>query len=207
MDVFSVSNSAPRVESTGTSTRIATAVRRAEELRNSRISGTSVNLLGFMDASARGHSQWFGMPHFEAEKELFNSVKRELSKLIQADDRLFFPLGIGQHLDHLLVSRIGISYLLDNHKRIFFYEDLPYASRWPRQYGYINLGEPRGLSRTLLPIDFVAKLELCRTYKSQFRIYTPLRIVAYSKMLRHDGKSYERVWNVNNPKILGGLAN
>jgi len=56
-----------------------------------------------------------------------NQIYQELEKKLQSfskEANIFFPSGIG-HPDHLILAKIGLK--MTNLKKIFFYEDLPYA--------------------------------------------------------------------------------
>lgn len=61
---------------------------------------------------------------------IFSDVYNALSGLIRthACDLIVSPMGLGNHIDHVMVSNICNRIAQENNKKIVFYEDLPYAS-------------------------------------------------------------------------------
>lgn len=92
--------------------------------------------------------------------------------------KLFCPLGIGGHLDHMFVRQSGIDLWQSWGKEpeLFFYEDLPYAALDLRSgYSFERClldvkhccGVLRIAWRPLTKIEMRAKLLACRAYASQ----------------------------------------
>jgi len=120
--------------------------RKKEEKRVAKILGYAVLLLDFPDAVFRYQKNFFLKKFFyNKEKELFgkidkrdyfvcNEIKERLSRIFESNckkqTKVYFPLNIGNHVDHQIVRKIGLFFIernLINQKNIFFYEDFPYV--------------------------------------------------------------------------------
>lgn len=63
-------------------------------------------------------------------KSLVNVVEKELSQYVVTSDydMLFFPMGYGDHKDHVIASLVGRK-LSNSHRNIYFYRDMPYLNK------------------------------------------------------------------------------
>ncbi len=103
------------------------AVRRAEDAQATAVLGCSLETWPYRDAIYR-HGAYaseeglFGPPADEAPLE------QELGERCAALEGglLLFPLGVGQHVDHQLLFRVG--WRLHASRPVAFYEDLPYTA-------------------------------------------------------------------------------
>lgn len=66
--------------------------------------------------------------HHTEESELTERIKEHLNALCDQyqPDELYFPLGIGGHIDHHITTLIGKYFLDKKSSKVFFYEDAPY---------------------------------------------------------------------------------
>ncbi len=118
------------------------AVRRLEDERYAYFAEASVVFLDLPDAVFRGYEgdgQLLGMPRPD-DLSPAGLLAREIERL--EPQRVYFPLGIGNHVDHQLMRRVGVELLNDARRWIMpgpeyagivtFYEDFPYA--WWKEF-------------------------------------------------------------------------
>lgn len=148
-------------------------IRKKEELQNASTSGAKIHFWDFPAAwKERGYRHWSDTIDEEKDKKLIGMVKDKLIKEILAGkfERVFYPIGIGGHVDHKIIHKIGID--LSGYfqgVQTLFYEDLPYAldqSFWEVAQEFFNL-----TSLKFNSIDISSLLErkrsLLESYKSQ----------------------------------------
>ena len=113
------------------------AQRRLEDERYSAFAETSIIFLDLPDAVFRGYEgdeQLLGSPRADDAAPV-DLVRREIARLEAS--RVYFPMGIGGHVDHQLTRDAGLALLGDQASwimpgpslvgRVAFYEDFPYA--------------------------------------------------------------------------------
>jgi LmbE family N-acetylglucosaminyl deacetylase len=64
----------------------------------------------------------------EYEEALARELADRLRTLLPPASTVFLPLGIGSHVDHLIVREAALSLMEHRFRFLAFYEDLPYAS-------------------------------------------------------------------------------
>lgn len=79
-------------------------------------------------------------PGRERETVLIDAIKQNIDQYLAAQDTLVIPLGVGTHIDHLLIHEIASCY--PNLK--FFYADFPYSGK---MQSIMELGLPEGAKR------------------------------------------------------------
>jgi hypothetical protein len=116
--------------------------------------------------------------------------------------RLFAPMAIGAHLDHLVILLALVAGYAEISARyeLLFYEDLHYASRIRRRIKgilrFLRLMGDRRFERVPLPIrDEAEKLELVRTYRSQFHDL-PRDLRQFSPNLVRPTRRHEAIWRL-----------
>jgi hypothetical protein len=160
----------------------ATAVRRGEDQRFAAEVGLTVTYCGFDEAPVRGNESNDARfarqdtPHFAAA--IMERIRALAGRNNGSRPSLYCPLGIGGHVDHLVVRDTVLANLAELLELYtpHFYEDLPYASNHAQRraglrdfIGRLGSARPR---RLMLPIDdFVHKTALVEIYSSQ--IYWP----------------------------------
>ncbi len=85
----------------------------------------------FPEASMRGMSRQEIFSNIIPDSyTIFSDVYHSLSELIKSYscDLIVSPMGLGNHIDHVMVSNICNKIAQENNKKIVFYEDLPYAT-------------------------------------------------------------------------------
>jgi LmbE family N-acetylglucosaminyl deacetylase len=123
--------------------------------------------------------------------------------------RLYFPLGIGCHVDHLIMFEVGQVFAREGHD-VVFYEDFPYAAkRADYQRRLEALPDFRSFTTKLSEHDILAKIDAFSYYRSQilmlFDNYSnmPVQFIEYAKSVgRPDYPFGERFWfdsRIGNP--------
>lgn len=157
------------------------ATRYAEDAQAMDLLGVEAVYLDWPDAmyrrGLRGEADWlytsnvtlFGPLH-PSEVHLIERLADELVGLIGpvADVQVYGPLGVGSHVDHLLV-RSAVLRLWEQGYRVVLYEEIPYAMH-PGQLAsalaklpLLPVGEVYILSES----DFASRLRAVHCYRSQ----------------------------------------
>jgi LmbE family N-acetylglucosaminyl deacetylase len=113
------------------------ARRRLEDERFAYFAEASVVFLDLPDAVFRGYEgdeELLGMPRADDDAP-FEILRREIARL--EPQKVYFPLGVGGHVDHQLCREVGIRLLQEGRRWVMpgpdyagivtFYEDFPYA--------------------------------------------------------------------------------
>jgi LmbE family N-acetylglucosaminyl deacetylase len=124
----------------------AVALRRVEDERYALFAEASVVFLDLPDAVFRGYEgddQLLGEPRAD-DKAPFEILRREIARL--EPQRVYFPLGVGNHVDHQLCRAVGLALLGETRswtmpgpewaESISFYEDFPYG--WWGGFGSLD---------------------------------------------------------------------
>ena len=123
--------------------------RKAEEERYAFFAELSVIFLDLPDAVHRG---------YEGDDQLLGTVREDdhapyellRSEILRLEPQMvYFPLGVGGHVDHQLCREVGLSLLAEGRRWVMpgpgfvgslsFYEDFPYAW-WTEFSGPANFG-------------------------------------------------------------------
>ena len=125
------------------------ARRRVEDERYAYFAEASVVFLDLPDAVFRGYDgddQLLGTPRDDDEVP-FDLLREEIARL--EPQRVYFPLGVGGHVDHQLCREVGVRLLAEPRRWVMpgpdyagmvaFYEDFPYAL-WNDFRGLEGLG-------------------------------------------------------------------
>ena len=123
------------VEAAGAGDLMAT--RRLEDERYAYFAEASIVFLDLPDAVFRGYEgegELLGMPRAD-DPSPAEILRREIARL--EPQKVYFPLGVGSHVDHQLVREAGMSLLADGRRWVMpgpewagivtFYEDFPYS--------------------------------------------------------------------------------
>jgi LmbE family N-acetylglucosaminyl deacetylase len=113
------------------------ATRRLEDERYAYFAEASVVHLDLPDAVYRGYvgdAELLGTPR-EDDPAPIDVLRREINRL--EPQKVYFPLGVGNHVDHQLLREVGIALLEEGRRWVMpgpeytgivtFYEDFPYA--------------------------------------------------------------------------------
>jgi LmbE family N-acetylglucosaminyl deacetylase len=198
------------------------ARRRVEDERYAYFAEAGIVFLDLPDAVFRGYEgddELLGNPHDDDEPPL-TLLREEIARL--EPQRVYFPLGVGGHVDHQLCRDVGVK-LLEERRRwvmpgpdyagmVAFYEDFPYAL-WNDFRGLEGLGSdpfaslPRDVSLRPVFADITDVLETkimgISLYESQIeRLFDSKREMAnavrsHGRVIAEHGDvdgSAERYW-------------
>lgn len=114
------------------------AARAVEDEKAMRVLGAEYKRLGFLDAMYRRsengspfyQKRTVGVPVADAdERQMISSLRMKFEELQNEfaglDARVFSPLAIGGHVDHVLVRKSAEA----SWRFVYYYEDFPYAGR------------------------------------------------------------------------------
>lgn len=156
----------------------AVQLRRAEDVAAAARLGAQVRHLSLPEALYRQAGQgWryaeegsiFG-PRHPLDEVLPAQVARAIVGATDPRDTLIAPLGIGMHVDHVLVRDAAV-WLRARARDVRFYEDLPYVAN-PARYGTRG-PDLTGWSAHVEPLDgehLRAKLSALGYYRSQIPV-------------------------------------
>ena len=129
------------------------ARRRVEDERYAYFAEASIVFLDLPDAVFRGYEgdeQLLGEPRADDDAP-FDLLRQEIARL--EPQKVYFPLGVGGHVDHQLCREVGLGLLREGRAwvmpgpdyagKIAFYEDFPYA--WWTDFRRLEDLGPRGL--------------------------------------------------------------
>jgi LmbE family N-acetylglucosaminyl deacetylase len=128
VNCFTESAYAPHTSASSVSEIGAVRSREDREFASRIGNGIEVVDLGLRDAPLRlgcDVSQVRSRKPGEIDREAGAKILESLSGI--GSDLVLAPLGVGGHIDHLVVRDVGIQMAKDTH-RVIFYEDLPYAA-------------------------------------------------------------------------------
>jgi LmbE family N-acetylglucosaminyl deacetylase len=193
-----------------------TEKRKKEDSKFCDSIGAAQRFLPFKEATLRGYpslSSIFQVEDVESEP-IYRNVCESLEDSISSGfyNAILCPLGVGNHVDHLIVIT-ALSRILTNGKstnsKIYFYEDLPYAATYESEY-ISWLAWERARTRKPLLVDITSEIsvkkESIRIYRSQFDKKTEKKIEFHAKRLcisrkeRAGNCAYcERLWKSGLP--------
>lgn len=201
-------------ESTGLGLDAAEAVRkrRAEDAAAAEILGADTLWLDFLEAIYRGQPT----PLYTTEEQLFGAVNNadlhldeELAAVFATiaerapNAAIYAPLGVGHHVDHLLVCSAA-DRLAQRKVNVKFYEDFPYVARQgaleARQRELNIAMEPELVEVSgTLPVAIEAALaypsQVQRLFGSEDRMKAMINTYASSIRRTHAGIELERFWH------------
>ena len=198
------------------------AKRRIEDERFAYFAEASIVFLDLPDAVFRGYEgddQLLGAPRPD-DTAPYELLRREIARL--EPQKVYFPLGVGGHVDHQLCRDVGLRLLQEGYRWVMpgpdyagivtFYEDFPYAF-WSDFKGPQDLGAdildafPDGVSMSPTFADITDQLERkimgIDLYASQMeRLFDGTRAMAdavraYGRTIAEYGEvdgSAERYW-------------
>ncbi len=198
------------------------ARRRIEDERFAYFAEASIVFLDLPDAVFRGYEgddQLLGAPRPD-DTAPYELLRREIARL--EPQKVYFPLGVGGHVDHQLCRDVGLRLLQEGYRWVMpgpdyagivtFYEDFPYAF-WSDFKGPQDLGAdildafPAGVSMSPTFADITDQLERkimgIDLYASQIeRLFDGTRAMAdavraYARTIAEYGEvdgSAERYW-------------
>ena len=170
LTVFSESNWAPNAPRVHLRARAATRVRRKEDESYACRVGLAHSRLSLEDSPLRLKTdslrEFFEDGIERPRNDSAGSVLEAVFGLPWL--RVYVPLGMGSHVDHLVVRRVAVR--VKRPYPVSLYEEMPYAGTLPlHQYRDTLLRRTAGLCPSLLPRGpwMREKMKLLRYYASQ----------------------------------------
>lgn len=197
LTIFSQSTFAPYAPYVTSQAQIS-ALRHAEESRFCAALHLEHHSLGLAEAPLRGYPDLDslftddGLPPDDPMVECLAQRLRQYSEGA-APARVFAPLGIGGHVDHL-ITRAAAQRVFGDVCPLFFYEDLPYAGELtPAELARQLARDTRGLRPLITPLgDWLPdKLERLAAYASQVAGKDLESVVTHAHLI-----GGERVWTL-----------
>ena len=143
--------------------------RKNENINVCKYLNISNIMLRFLDAVYRTVNNDYIYPNQDSifsevsplDLELVNKIKKELMTYITKEDLLYFPLSVGSHVDHVIVSEIG-KVLKEENYQVRFYLEFSYDGKLPEICNTLKE------NRLKLDDQFInKKIEAMKLYKSQ----------------------------------------
>jgi LmbE family N-acetylglucosaminyl deacetylase len=165
---------------------VATKIRKAEDSRALKLAGVNQSIyLDYDEAVVRGVSLNRIVDKLHVPSvEMVNSIREDISRIVQSNLVLLVPGGFGYNIDHLVVRQAAEGVKID---RVYYYEELPYAARDVRVASALNFLRSIGYTRIKSPVDqnlINEHTKLYNVYKSQIK---PTHIEQIEKYLLKDG--------------------
>lgn len=172
--------------------------RKEEDLLISKLLDSEILFLDYPSEFLRGYINWNDSPNPTLDKPYITKLKKIILSL---NEEIYCPLGVGNHVDHILVRDVVIQLMLDNKlnkKKVKFYEDLPYSGKYSVEYAINEIQNKIGdLEKQDLEITSVInkKIYLCSLYLTQINEKSLSLIKDYANSF-HPKKYFERVWKL-----------
>ncbi len=172
--IFTKSNYSPKIKTNNI--EMSSKIRQLEDIEF--ISKVKIDYLHFefSEPPLRGYSHDGMFKCNEPESDpLYEEIYNSLSKLIRSYpfELIVSPIGLGNHIDHIMTCDICFKIARENNIKIIFYEELPYASFL--SFKQIKI-KANSISQYLQPIKiditskFNEKINNIKIYKSQLDI-------------------------------------
>lgn len=180
------------------------AVRHREDARAIAALGAGVQALPFIDAAMRYDTPDFDYPTVgslfgpvrSADAPLRRHVSDALAACLEPGDQVVAPLGLGGHVDHLIVRDVAIGLSQD----VVFYQDVPYIADLS---DHDIQAHARTVAQDLWPCDIgcdpVGWQAAALMYRSQvkrlFGRATSFREMLHRQALRYGDQPVCRIWS------------
>jgi LmbE family N-acetylglucosaminyl deacetylase len=183
------------------STEEVTAIRKGEEKSFLASVGVQWIDLNLPEASLRGYkalsdifvARWADDPIIDAVRNALHAIVTHTTPAIVG-----LPLGLGHHVDHLIVREVGRVLLTDLKIPFFFFEEIPYATRTSE----VEIAKTAiSVMPQAIPLRYdissvlAEKLRLIAGYRSQVRVAEVDATLIHARRLGNgDDQAFERVW-------------
>lgn len=170
-----------------------------------------INLIGckhkfanYDEALLRGYKNWNDSLRIEHDNYLLNSIISDVIGIVKENNvtKIFFPLAIGKHVDHVLVFEVAkklTSFFSQEEIQILFYEDLPYATYGGKNERLNEIKDDFDLISCHINItdSFKTKCDFLKKYKTQLSDGDLERIKKYSYENSYNSEITENIWSIN----------
>lgn len=190
--------------------RLISLVRRKEDFQYCKRVGASQFVLNMPDSLLRNYANPFVIDEMVESELQYNLALSAIKKSVFFNEYTYIlcPLGIGNHIDHLIVFKTIVKSIKDNgavSASVLFYEDLPYASLV--DLSVLN-STATGRTGSIEPFyvdvtDVMAlKQRLIEVYHSQYDLKLKPSIFYHASRLSNKNekanadKCFERLWRL-----------
>ncbi len=98
--------------------------------------------------------------------DIYEKVKETVQSHDPAKTHILVPLGIGNHVDHQIAYKVGLSLSAEGFK-VSFFEDFPYCMWYPEEIRTIVERHETPLSPSVISIEMDFKLKMIKNYNTQ----------------------------------------
>jgi len=175
-----------------------TKTRRSEELAFISHVKADVEFLEFEDSSLRYREFGHEYKQIPQEEPLYGLIEKRILNILERYNpisRIYVPLGISGHVDHLICRDIFFRQP-DMRKHIIFYEDLPYIARFNENEikAFVSNLDPKLVPSTLSISSSEPKKIAMNLYRSQLESHTISTVITYGLRLGQNYSFVERYW-------------
>lgn len=125
------------------------------------------------------------------EKNLYLEIQQMIDLALGKEEyrMVILPMGIGNHVDHILVREAGINCCIKNKVDALFFQDFPYVLSYPNDVGWVDKeGIQYSEERVNISKYIAIKRDAIKIYRSQLFDKQIEKIVNYAL---YDGQYYE----------------
>lgn len=131
---------------------------------------------------------------YKKDKNILFLIREKIEIILKNksnnESKIYFPLGIGNHVDHQILHEIGLSFLKKRFKKIYFYEDFPYVIK-TKKFKLKGLCFKKEM---LSKRNLETKLTAILSYKSQINILFKGVLDFKQQFFNFHKKNYEKYW-------------
>jgi LmbE family N-acetylglucosaminyl deacetylase len=156
--------------------------RKLEDKKVADFLGFDLLHLDFTDALFRQKNGKYLYPEYKKifsgkinklDSDLILKIKKRLKNLItkksKRTSKIFSPLGVGKHVDHVIVAELMME--LISNKKLLFWEDIPYRNQTNAVEETISSTHKNYKQTSFTVSERLQKLKMkaCKLYKTQFK--------------------------------------
>lgn len=197
--VLNVFSTCARTILNSTDPAAITRINNQEEKEVMELLDAELIMLNVDEVLLRGYTTWQGPVDYEQDAVTIDRITRIVFDTVKAYETVYIPLAIGDHIDHAILYRTGITlYTKKVHTNVVFYEDLPYAYYAPVDWSKKREKNIHLKSEFIDITDCIdQKITILTTYASQYTLSDLQVVKEYASSLKKDGRFYERIWKVS----------
>ena len=173
-------------------------IREQEDARYCARIGAARVALGFDDAGLRGYDDETERLGLRPDDTIGPIVRTALDDLLSPGSAVLCPLGLGGHVDHLVVRDAARTIARSGGLELWFYEDLPYARSLPGRTIERHALEVdpaiEGVRFPLTPSAWARKVEDVSAYRTQLRDVDLDDLTAHARRTGDGPGLAERIW-------------
>jgi|GEM_PF-2480269 len=181
---YCVMNEFPKSDS------LITSLRIKEDTLFAQIANARLYFLDFFEGPLRNKNQ------IRTEEIISQIVKKINSLILDTTTQIYFPLGIGDNVDHIITKQaVFILSKIFNKIAFWGYEDLPYAAHNQNQVYTLVKEDFDKAPRSVMIGDFIdSKCNLLKIYHSQLASNYAAAVRDYS--VAKNEHAYEFLWRL-----------